>query len=447
VELLPAEKLEPILIKLILTNSKYLILLGSCKYESQWLTDQLCGNIINLIQIFYTKFQKIPSIQTLDLMVSKKYPDKYTELSLKLKNINSIDLGDYQTEYLDEQIILYLQHAGFYWTIMSSIDDIQSKHNIEKYLEDMRRISSMTFDKDIGLDYLDNIDSHIDYLTTPENRLSTGWSSLDNYTNGGYLRDGRCLAVFLGETHIGKSLVLSNTAANLIKEGKFVLIISLEMSKDVYASRIDAHLTSVDINSLKDHTTTIKKHADAIKLKYPKAKLLIKEFPPDSVSCNHLKTYIDEVIETHKRTPDIIIIDYINLLVPNGKFASDNSYNKYKDVATQMRALTYFYNIPIVSCSQVNRSGFSSTDIGLDKTSESMGIPFTADFVGVLWQNEGDREAEILNIKILKNRFGGRIGKNLQFHIDYKNLIISDILKTNTASEIINDVLNDIEEV
>jgi KaiC/GvpD/RAD55 family RecA-like ATPase len=446
-ELLAPEKLEPILFKLLLTDTKYLNLLNSCNYTKEWLSDKDFGISIDMVLKYFTKYQSLPKFSTIDLLLSKLkiLEETYKDVSRKIKLANEIDLKKYDSDFLDEQVLKYLKHSGFYWTIMSSIDEIQEKHDIGMYLEKMSKISTLNFDKDLGLDYLENIEEHISYLENPEARLSTGWESLDKYMNGGLLKDGRCLAVFLGETHIGKSLMLSNIAANLLSQNKFVMIISLEMSKDVYGTRIDAHLTTRDIN--KPDSDSIRKNVECIKLKNDKSKLIIKEFPPDTVTCNHLKTYIDEVVQYYKRTPDIIIIDYINLLLPNNPKSGD-SYNKYKEVATQMRALSYIFNTPIVSVSQVNRSGFASTDVGLDKTSESMGIPFTADFVGALWQNEGDREAEILNMKILKNRLGGRIGKNIQYHIDYLNLKISDISQRASNTQTTEDeIFSSIESI
>jgi replicative DNA helicase len=223
--------------------------------------------------------------------------------------------------------------------------------------------------------------------------------------------------------------MLSNMAANLLRDNKFVLIISLEMSEMVYAQRIDAHLTLVNVNQIHNNTDKLQTSIKSLQQSNPNAKLIIKEFPPDTINCNVIKTYIDDVINFHKRKPDVIIIDYLGLLLSNHSSKSENSYQKYKDVSTQMRALSYIYNRPVISVNQKNRSGYDNTEQSLSQTADSMGVPNNADFIGALWQKEGDREAGIINCTILKNRLGGQIGKNIQMEIDYTNLTIKDLDK------------------
>lgn len=427
-EQLPPQKIEPLFIRSLLTEPKYVNIISE-HFEKHWLNDEDFGNLTSIVIKYYEKYNKLPSQKTLDLIILKSFPEKHKEISSKLNTIYSLNLNDFDKEYLDEQLLNYLRNAGLYWTIMSSIETIEKNKTVSECMERMRSISTMDFNYDIGLQYFDELDQHLERIANPEARLPTGWDSFDHIMNGGWYKSGRCLAIFIGETHIGKSLVLSNLAANYIKMGKFPVIITLEMCEDVYAQRIDAHISKVDINHIKTNLEKVKSDVEKIKSKFPESDLVIKEFPPDSISCNHIKTYIDKLIVTKKRKPDIIIIDYTNLLIPDGHIEKDsNSYTKIGKVSRQMRALSYHYEIPVVSASQVNRSGYNSTEVSLDKMSESMGIAHTADFVASLWQNEGDREAEIMNFTILKNRLGGRVGKNLQLQIDYSNLVISDSL-------------------
>jgi replicative DNA helicase len=174
---------------------------------------------------------------------------------------------------------------------------------------------------------------------------------------------------------------------------------------------------------------------------------MIKEFPPDSVNCGHLKNYIEKLISTTGRKPDAIFIDYINLLQPENP-SNDNTYNKYRFVTTEMRRLSYVFNTPIISVTQSNRSGYNSTEPGLDDTSDSYAIPMIADFVGGLFQNEGDKDLGRIGCAVLKNRLGGQIGKKLEFSIDYNNLKIADIKVTQQAPEsIVNDVIETIGEL
>lgn len=432
----------------MLSDSKYVAMLSQI-YEKQWFDDSHFGDACNLIVKYHAKTGKVPKFATVDLYANKLYPDDYQEIRAKIQAANSISLDEYDRETLDEEVTTYLRDKGLYWAIISDIDAISEKHSVAGMIDKITKLTAMSFDQDIGLDYFEDIDEHCEQVANPENTISTGWDTVDEYMNGGLLRDGRCLAVFMGQTHIGKSLMLSNLAANMIRNNKFAIIYSLEMSELVYGKRIDAHLTKGDINQLQYNVDDIKRQAEVIKSGCPEAKLVIKEFPPDSITCNNIKSHLDRVISIHGRLPDVIIIDYINLLLPETKGErGENSYNKYKTVATEMRRLSYQIPRPVVSVTQVNRGGFNSTDIDMSDTSDSMGIPMTADFVGMMYQNEGDREAELLNVKVEKNRLGGRIGKTLQFHVDYRNLTISDIdTRLQTPESLVNDVIDDIGEL
>jgi archaellum biogenesis ATPase FlaH len=426
-DLISAEKMEPILFKLLLSDPKYATLLGSI-YEKEWLHDAEMGQVCSLIIKYYNQKNSLPKFKTVELIASKVFPETFSELSVKLKNANNIDLSEHDQEYLDTELLSYIRNCGIYWTIMSNVEEMSETHSVESMIDSLKGLTTMNFDFDLGLDYLEQIILHCESLTAPDSRLSSGWDEFDAATNGGFYTEGRCLSIFVGETHIGKSLMLSNIAANMIKDGKFVVIISLEMCENVYASRIDAHLTKSDINALEFNTDKIIETAEGIRNAHPESKLVIKEFPPDTITCAHIKSYIDKLCAFHKRKPDFVIIDYINLLLPANNGSNNiNSYEKYKIVTTEMRALSYIFNTSFCSVTQCNRGGMNNTEIGLEHISDSAGIAMTCDFVGVLYQREGDREAEILNMKIAKNRLGGRVGQSLQFHIDYSNLAISDI--------------------
>jgi archaellum biogenesis ATPase FlaH len=446
-DLLNPEKIEPIMFKLLLSDPKYATLLGEI-YEKEWLQDAEIGKVCSAIIKFYQQKNALPKYQTVDLIASKLYPESYSELSVKLKAAYNIDISEYDREYLDGELLSYVRNCGIYWTIMSNVEEMSETHSVEGMIDNLKDLTTMNFDFDLGLDYLEDIEAHCDALTAEDCRLSSGWDEFDQISNGGFYAEGRCLAVFVGETHVGKSLMLSNLAANMIKMGKFVVIISLEMCEDVYASRIDAHLTKGNINELEFNTDKVIDTAKNIKGNHPDAKLVIKEYPPDSITCNHVKAYIDKLSSFHKRQPDCVIIDYINLLIPaNNGSGNYNSYEKYKIVTTEMRRLSYIFNTPVISVTQCNRSGMNNTEIGLEHISDSAGIAMTADFVGVLFQREGDREAEILNMKIAKNRLGGRVGQVMQFHIDYSNLAISDIAsQIQCPNSVADDVMAELED-
>jgi replicative DNA helicase len=447
---LPSHKIEPIIFKYVITKeSKYMNLLSK-KYDVNWFEDSDIGKVLCACIRYFKKYNKIPTPDTVELLTSKIFEDKEnSELIItKIKNIFVMS-DTYDKEYIDAQILNYIINRGSYWSILDTVDNLESNNKLDKIqtcIEDMREIITMSFNDDLGTDYLEDIDKHIDDIMKPESTFSTGWSSIDKLTNGGIPTEGKILWLWIGESHIGKSLFLSNIAANLLRMDKFVVIVSLEMSEFVYSKRIDAHVTEADINSLNLQTKLIKQTADDIKKTNPNSKLLVKEYPPRSINTNIIRSYLDNVINTHKRKPDCILVDYLSLLLPNSGSKNDSTYTSVGRVAEELRSLSYVFGCTVFSVAQVQRSAYASTEVDLDNIAESMGIVNTADFIASIWQNEGDKEAGIIHNTILKNRLGGRIGKSVTYEIDYNNLTIKDADTFADAEDSqLSDMISDIE--
>jgi len=321
--LLPSEKIETIIFKLLSTHPKYINLL--LEYvKKEWFESKKVGEILHYIRLYYVKYYKLPSEKTLDLIIDKLYATNeadMNEVKALKERAKEIDANEFDLEFLDGEIITYLKSTAYYNTVMSNIEDIEQKHNCTSCCEELTKISSMTLEYDLGLDYIVDIDGLLERLANPANRLSTGFDSIDEVTNGGLLRDGKCLAIIQAATHVGKSLVLTNLATNFIQQDLFVLIITLEMSEDVYGQRISANLTNCGVNllGLEKERSMVKYDVENIRKNCPNSKLLIKEFAPQSLSCNNLKVFIDKATMTYNRKPDVILIDYLTLMIPNGK--------------------------------------------------------------------------------------------------------------------------------
>ncbi len=455
-KLVQSETIEPVILKLFYTDPKYCTLIGDV-FDKKWFNDEHYGSIIKLVCSFYKKRMKLPKNKTIELLIQKVFYDEknekavelYNELSTKLKMTYSINIEEYDREHLDGEVLGYIKQRGLYWTIADNFEEMTGSNTVKPIVDNLTFFENLNFDMDLGMDYLKDHESHREELLNPESRMSTGWDSLDFKTSGGWYTDGRCLCLFMGQTHIGKSLFLSNMAANMLKNNKFCLVISLEMSQHVYATRIDAHLSKLDINNLKNNIEELKNSVEIISDTCPDGKIIIKEFPPDSITCGTIKNYIDRVIQLYGRKPDAILIDYLSLLLPENK-ASEGSYTKYKEVATGMRTLSYTFNSPVISVYQSNRDGYDKTDLNVAQSSDSMGIPMTADFIGGIFQNEGDKEAGIINVALLKNRLGGQVGDVVRFNINYTNLKISDMDKSvavpdTVADEIMEEIDIEIE--
>lgn len=188
---------------------------------------------------------------------------------------------------------------------------------------------------------------HWEYIRNPEAKVSTLWPSLDAYTHGGFLKDGRSLYLVMAQAGLGKSLFLSNLAVNFLKQGLKVVVISLEMSEDVYAQRFDAHISKEDINHLDENGD---RAIDSIKKFYkehPTACLYIKEYPPKSVTCNDIRAYL-ESLKANGHDFDIVVVDYLNLVKSASK-QNDNMFLDGLDVSEKLRAISYEFKAPVIS--------------------------------------------------------------------------------------------------
>jgi archaellum biogenesis ATPase FlaH len=450
-KIVPSELIEPIILKLFYTDSKYAVMLGDV-FEKEWFKDEGIGECIQLVIKFYKAKMKLPKPKYMEMIIMKYFKDEddRQEVLTQFKSTYNINLELYDREDLDEEVVLYLKNGGLCWTIMNNIDEISKSHSVANLIERLGFISAMNFDVDLGMDYLVDHEKHRDKLKEPESRVSIGWDEVNYKMGGGMYKDGRCLILFMGQTHIGKSLFLSNIAANMLKEDKFVVIITLEMCEEVYATRIDAHLSELDINSLKNQTDELGSVIDNI-AEDCNGKILIKEYAPGSASCTTIKTYLERVIQTYDRKPDAILIDYLSLLKPSNGHFKDNSDTMYDKVSMEMRQLSYIFKTPVISVVQSNRDGFDNCDPKMQEIGKSISITQNADFIGAIYQNEGDKEAGLIYVSILKNRLGGFVGSTLKFEINYNNLKIIDIKRAVTdgdtvADEIIDEV-DDIDDV
>jgi replicative DNA helicase len=272
---------------------------------------------------------------------------------------------------------------------------------------------------DTGFDLYNDIDTLIDDLCSVQRSIPSTWPWLDDALNGGFLESGRALYVFAGETNIGKSIFLGNIATNIANQGKNVLLVTLEMSELLYARRICTNVTKIPLKEMNMNTQTLR---SVIKEQQQSGKgsIFIKEFPPSTITPNQLKAFIKK-IKDQGIAIDAIVLDYLNLVhSPIGS----NSYERVKNVTEQVRAMSYVFNCPIITATQLNRSGFSIDNPDLATISESVGLAATADVIVSIFQNEEDRELGVIRLGMMKNRYGPR-GHTQAMRIDYSTLTIT----------------------
>lgn len=232
------------------------------------------------------------------------------------------------------------------------------------------------------------------------------------------------LMLVMAQAGLGKSVFLSNMSVNFLKQNLSVVVISLEMSENVYAQRFDAHISESDINHLRDNKENALEKIKQFKEKYPKAQLFIKEYPPRSVKTRDIDLYLENLKNIGKKF-DVVIVDYLGLVLPNNK--TDSMYKDGLAVSEELRSLSYKYNVPIVSAVQCNTNAMNSEEIDMEHVSESRGIVHTVDALFALYQTDTDKENGIINMRVLKNRLGGKIGKISNFKLDPESLVLNDI--------------------
>lgn len=377
--------------------------------------------IFTILNSYYQEHQKIPTIAELKAHLSTD--EEKQALKRIVLSLSSFE-NNFDKDVLIKNTERWLKEKSVINTVFNTSIDVQSGDvNSSKILKNFEDACNISLVDNLGFDYLEKIDQHIEELKKVFKVLPTGWKWLDKHLGGGLMAEGRALYCFFGVTNVGKSIFLGNMATNILNQNKTVVLISLEMAESIYAKRISASLAKIPCNDLNSHSEPLKKYLNEYRLKNGNSKLIIKEFPTKSVTVLNLKTYIDKLIKKGIN-PDAIIIDYINLIAPPVNNLS--SYESIKQITEGLRALSYHFECPIISATQATRAAVNSPSPDIDKTSESMGLSHTVDAQFSIWTEAEDIELGIIHLGIVKNRFGNR-GVHTQLKIDYPTLSLSEI--------------------
>ena len=425
-----------LIFKKFMTDNSYRELIAS-KFKFKYFEDFDISIATSLAIKYFNKYNRIPEVPVLKSVV-KKALEKHDKYSEKLVNVSietalNCDIQD--EELIKNSVINFIASRTAFNLILNNIEKIKEQKDVSYILKELSDIENLRLDEDLGFQYFRQLQDHIEDLLNPEARSSTGYDQLDKVLEGGLLTKGRCLMCVAAAVHQGKSLMLSNLALNSLKNGKFVVVISLEMSELVYSSRIDAHLTGIDINQLQFNTDKLGERVSKFKKLHRDAELLIKEFPANTINARNLDAYLEKVERQFNRKIDIIYLDYLTLMNP--VYGKDrNMYERGGEIAKDVRALSYKYACPIVTAVQTSRDTFRSDSIGMDNISESIAIAATADVIISLYASDEEKAMGIAHSTILKNRLGGHIGETLQWEIDYNNLRISTPINKNNPERV-----------
>jgi replicative DNA helicase len=360
---------------------------------------------------FVNKFKNLPTNEALVINIneSSKLTDSQVKDSLDLLNqIHDSKNEKVELSWLLEQTEKFCQDKAIYNAIMESVSILdekeskKSKGEIPQLLADALGVS---FDSNVGHDYINDVDSRYDFYHKVETKIQFDLDIFNKITKGGL--PIKTLNIALAGTGVGKSLFMCHCAAAAISQGHNVLYITLEMSEEKIAERIDANLLNVTMDELhvipKDDY--VRKFA-SVRNKV-QGKLIIKEYPTASASTLHFRALLNELALKKNFRPDIIFIDYLNICSSARIKAggSVNSYTYIKAIAEELRGLAVEFKLPVVSATQTTRSGYSNSDVDLTDTSESFGLPATADFMFALITNEELEGLNQIMVKQLKNRY------------------------------------------
>lgn len=367
-------------------------------------------DIFRNIEVLVNKYNVCPTIDALEVQCGNDSTILEAKFDLLVEYLNEIkDVKDSNNEWLLNETERFCQEKSVYNAILKSISIMEgeekklTKDAIPSILQEALAIS---FDTNIGLDWSKTAEErHKDYNNKPD-KFPFDLDIFNTITDGGIER--KTLTILLAPTGVGKSLGMCHMAAAWLKMGYNVLYISMEMSEKKVAARIDANLLDVDIKSLKNMPReSFIDRVDKFS-KRTQGKLIIKEYPTSQAHVNHFRALLNDLNMKQGFIPDIVIVDYLNICASSRykPGANNNSYTIVKAIAEEIRGLGVEYNVAMVSATQTNRTGFDNSDIDITDTSESMGLPHTADLFLAMISTEELEEMNQIMFKQLKNRDG-----------------------------------------
>jgi len=426
-------RLEQTILKNLICNEEYLRkVLPFLKQE--YFSDRTDRTIYNEIYSFTNKYNVSATIEAINLAVKENRhltEDELEKCEASLTEIEKSAKEKSEIQWLIDKTEKFCQEKAIYNAVLGSIsildgkDKTNDKGSIPKILSDALSVS---FDNSVGHDYLENSESRYEFYHRKEERIPFDLDYFNKITKGGL--PAKTLNIALAGTGVGKSLFMCHVAASCMVQGKNVLYITLEMAEEKIAERIDANLLNVTVDDLIELPKDVYDKKIARLREKTIGKLIIKEYPTASASTTHFRTLLNELNLKKSFVPDIIFVDYLNICCSSRikAGASVNSYTYVKSIAEELRGLAVEFGVPIVSATQTTRSGYTSSDPGLEDTSESFGLPATADLMFALISSEELEELGQIMVKQLKNRYSDpTTHKRFSLGIDRAKMRLYDV--------------------
>jgi len=375
--------------------------------KEEYFQDGIEKVIFQTIWSYAEKYKSNPTLDALVIDVQDKAlnEDQYKK---SVDYLTEIEETPTDLDWLTDQTEKWCKDKAIYNAVLNGIQIIDGK--VKDQTPDalpgiLSEALSVSFDKHVGHDYMEQSADRYEYYHAKEEKIPFDLDFFNRITKGGL--PNKTLNIALAGTGVGKSLFMCHVAASTLMQGKNVLYITLEMAEEKIAERIDANLMNITMDDMHDLPRHMYENRFEKIQKKTTGNLIVKEYPTASAHCGHFRALFNELALKKDFKPDLVFIDYINICA-SSRFragANVNSYTYIKAIAEEMRGLAVEYNLPIMSATQTTRTGFVSTDVGLEDTSESFGLPATADFMFALISSDELNELNQMLVKQLKNRY------------------------------------------
>ena len=402
--------------------------------KEDYFSDRLEKLLFKEIYKFITKFNALPTKEALSIEINDSKDineDEYKKITDIIATLNPEKIN---LEWLVETTEKFCKDRAIHNAILSGIqiiDGKDKKHTPEYLPEMLSDALSVSFDQKVGHDYLLETKERFEFYKKKEERLELDLEFFNKITRGGI--PSKTLNICLAGTGVGKTMFMTHLASSVLLQGKNVLYITLEMAEERIAERIDANLLNVGMSDLEElpyqmYETKINKLQSKTT-----GQLIIKEYPTATAHTGHFKNLISELALKKSFKPDIVFVDYLNICA-SSRFKSGanvNSYTYIKAIAEELRGLAVEHDIPIFSATQTTRGGYVSSDVGLEDTSESFGLPATADFMFALISSEELEEKNQIMVKQLKNRYNDpTLNRKFIVGVDRSKMRLYDVEQT-----------------
>ena len=427
------ERIERTALKNLIYNEQY------CRkvlpfIKEEYFSDRLEKLLFQERYKFVNKYNNLPTKESLSIEINTNKSineDEYKKITDILSTLNPEPVN---LDWLVETTEKFCKDRAIHNAILGGIQIIDGKdktHTPEYLPEMLSDALSVSFDQKVGHDYLQESKERFDFYKKREERLELDLEFFNKITRGGI--PSKTLNICLAGTGVGKTMFMTHLASSVLLQGKNVLYITLEMAEERIAERIDANLLNVGMSDLEElpyqmYETKINKLQSKTT-----GQLIIKEYPTATAHTGHFKNLISELALKKSFKPDIVFVDYLNICA-SSRFKSGanvNSYTYIKAIAEELRGLAVEHDIPIFSATQTTRGGYVSSDVGLEDTSESFGLPATADFMFALISSEELEEKNQIMVKQLKNRYNDpTLNRKFIVGVDRSKMRLYDVEQT-----------------